>query len=178
MGMVKRKIRKAKPSRRKTPIPRGTRRPRASAKDILAPLSRPVRVPPKWQSHYEQLLRLREQVLRRQGALVKDAREEQQAFSLHMADAATDEFDRDFALTMISSGQGSLYEIDQALNRIRNGTYGLCEITGKPIEPGRLKAIPWTRFSAEAEKQLEKRERIAKVTPPEAQAGEEEEGEE
>jgi RNA polymerase-binding transcription factor DksA len=80
-----------------------------------------------------------------------------------MADAGTDTFDRDFALGMLSSEQDALYEIDEALNRIRDGTYGKCELTGKPIEAPRLEAIPWTRFSAAAEKQLE-REGVVKKT--------------
>ena len=84
-----------------------------------------------------------------------DASEEQPAFSLHMADAGTDQFDRDFALSMASE-QNLLYEIEQAMNRIRGGSYGVCELTGKTIESERLKAIPWARFSAEAEKQLER----------------------
>ncbi len=57
---------------------------------------------------------------------------------------------------MLSSEQNAVYEIDEALDRIRNGSYGVCELTGRKIEPQRLEAIPWTRFSAEAERQLEK----------------------
>ncbi len=74
----------------------------------------------------------------------------------HMADAGTDTYDRDFALGMLSSEQDAAYAIEEALNRIRNGTYGVCELTGKRINVERLEAIPWTRFSAEAEKQLER----------------------
>jgi RNA polymerase-binding transcription factor DksA len=99
---------------------------------------------------------LRGHILRHQGGLAKEAVDQQPAFSSHMADAGTDTFDRDFALGMLSSEQDALYEIDEALNRIRDGTYGKCELTGKPIEPERLEAIPWTRFSAAAEKQLER----------------------
>jgi RNA polymerase-binding transcription factor DksA len=73
-----------------------------------------------------------------------------------MADAATDTYDRDLALSMLSSEVDATYQIDQAIDRIRNGTYGKCELTGKPIEPERLEAVPWARFSAEAEKQLER----------------------
>lgn len=73
-----------------------------------------------------------------------------------MADAGTDSFDRDFALSRISAEQDAVYEIEEAINRILNGTYGICELTGKSIEPARLDAIPWTRFSLEAEEQLEK----------------------
>jgi RNA polymerase-binding transcription factor DksA len=77
-------------------------------------------------------------------------------YSMHMADAGTDEFDRDFALSMASSEQEALYEIDQALDRLQTGTFGICELTHRPIERERLEAVPWTRFSASAEKQLER----------------------
>jgi RNA polymerase-binding transcription factor DksA len=74
----------------------------------------------------------------------------------HLADAGTDSYDRDFALGMLSSEQDAVYEIEEALSRIQAGTYGRCELTGKPIEPARLEAIPWTRFNAGAERQLER----------------------
>lgn len=115
---------------------------------------------------------MRDYLLERKSDLVKDATEEQPAFSLHMADAGTDSFDRDFALSRISSEQDAVYEIDEALMRIRRGTYGVCELSGKPIERARLEAIPWTRFSADAEKQLEREGAIrrAKLAPREAVA--------
>jgi DnaK suppressor protein len=106
---------------------------------------------------------LRDHILRRQGGLAQEANEQQPAFSTHMADAGTDTFDRDFALGMLSSEQDALYEIDEALDRIRDGTYGKCELSGKRIESARLDAIPWTRFSAAAEKQLE-RDGVVKKT--------------
>jgi RNA polymerase-binding transcription factor DksA len=56
---------------------------------------------------------------------------------------------------MLSSEQDAVYQIEQAIDRIRHGTYGTCELTGKPIEPERLLAIPWARFGADAERQLE-----------------------
>ena len=106
---------------------------------------------------------LRAHILRHQGGLVQEAVDQQPAFSTHMADAGTDTFDRDFALGMLSSEQDALYQIDEAIDRIRDGTYGKCELTGKPIESARLDAIPWTRFSAAAEKQLE-RDGVVKKT--------------
>ncbi len=114
------------------------------------------RIPAKWSAHHRHLTQLRELVRLRQQDLVQDALEERPTFSTHQADAATDAFDRDLALGMLSSEQDALNEIDQALHRIRTGAYGRCELTGKPIEAARLKAIPWTRFSAAAEKQLER----------------------
>src|SRR3954469_11052454 len=134
---------------------RPSRRPPAATADILGNGTPPGRVPAKWQKHYRNLVQLRKHLDSRKDVLARDAQEEQPAFSLHMADAATDSFDRDFALSRISSEQDAVYEIDDAINRILNNTYGICELTGKPIEPARLEAIPWTRFSREAEEELE-----------------------
>jgi RNA polymerase-binding transcription factor DksA len=97
---------------------------------------------------------LRDYLLTRQASLAKDALEENPTFSMHMADAGTDAYDRDFALGMLSTQQEALDEVEQALDRIRNGSYGTCELTGKPIEHGRLAAIPWTRFCLAAESSL------------------------
>lgn len=48
-------------------------------------------------------------------------------------------------------------EIDDALKRVANGTYGLCELTGKPIKAERLQELPWARYSIEAARELERR---------------------
>jgi DnaK suppressor protein len=73
-----------------------------------------------------------------------------------MADAGTDTFDRDFALSLVSSEQEALSEIEAAIKRIHNGTYGICEATQKPISKERLIAVPFTRYSTEAKKQVER----------------------
>ena len=101
------------------------------------------------------LLRLREDLSKEIQQLTAEACEETPNYSMHMADAATDSFDRDLVLGLASFEQEGLYEIDAALKRIEDGTYGICELTGKPIPWERLVAIPWTRFSIEAENQLE-----------------------
>lgn len=133
-------------------------KPRATTADVVGQARPPSvnDVPHKFRTHYSRLLLLRDQMLRRQTELAKDAVEEQPTFGTHMADAGTDTFDRDLALSLLSSEQDAVYQIEQALDRIRNGTYGICELTGKPIEHDRLVAIPWTRFSADAERSLEK----------------------
>ena len=69
--------------------------------------------------------------------------------------AFTDAYDRDLALGMLTSEQDALYQVEQALDRIRQGTYGRCELTGRPIQKARLEAIPWARFSTAAERELE-----------------------
>ena len=140
-------------TRKKAPA---KRKPKAVTSEILGAAQKPPRVPVKWRAHYKRLTELREALSRQRSELTQDALSEQPTFSMHMADAATDTYDRDFALGMLSSEQDALYQIDQAIDRIHNGTYGVCELTGKPIESARLEAVPWTRFRAAAEKQIER----------------------
>lgn len=113
-------------------------------------------VKPEWQKYYRHLIELRERLLNQMSGLAKESAEEMASYSLHMADSGTDNFDRDFALSLLSSDQDAIYEIEEALKRIEKGTYGVCELTGKPIPKARLDAIPWTRFTVEAQAQLER----------------------
>ena len=110
----------------------------------------------EWQEFYNNLLELREQLLAQMNGLAKESAQEMAGYSLHMADSGTENFDRDFALSLLSADQDSVYEIEEALKRIERKTYGICELTGKPIPKVRLEAIPWTRFTVEAQAQLER----------------------
>lgn len=116
----------------------------------------PKNIKPEWQRYYTTLLELRQRLLDQMSGLAKESAEEMPGYSLHMADSGTDNFDRDFALSLLSSDQDAIYEIEEALKRIEKNTYGVCELTGKPIPKARLDAIPWTRFTVEAQAQLEK----------------------
>jgi RNA polymerase-binding transcription factor DksA len=115
-----------------------------------------VKVKAEWAKFYQRLLELREQLLRQMNGLAKESAQEMAGYSLHMADSGTDNFDRDFALSLLSSDQDAMYEIEEALKRIEKNTYGVCELTGKPIPRTRLEAIPWTRFTVQAQAQLER----------------------
>jgi RNA polymerase-binding transcription factor DksA len=114
------------------------------------------KVKPEWHSFCLHLLELREQLVRQMNGLAQESAQELAGYSLHMADSGTDNFDRDFALSLLSSDQDAVYEIEEALKRIERKTYGVCELTGKPIPRARLEAIPWTRFTVEAQAQLER----------------------
>jgi RNA polymerase-binding transcription factor DksA len=122
--------------------------------------SKPTNGKPKikaeWTKFYDNLLELRERLLAQMNGLAKESAEEMAGYSLHMADSGTDNFDRDFALSLLSSDQDAIYEIEEALKRIEKNTYGVCELTGKSIPKARLMAIPWTRFTVEAQAQLER----------------------
>lgn len=115
-----------------------------------------VKIKAEWNKFYQRLLELREQLVRQMNGLAKESAQEMAGYSLHMADSGTDNFDRDFALSLLSSDQDAVYEIEEALKRIEKNTYGICELTGKPIPKSRLEAIPWTRFTVQAQAQLER----------------------
>jgi len=131
-------------------------RPKAATTDVLAGPAATPRIKTKWRGHYNRLTELLEFIRRRLNDFNRDAHDAPPNFSTHMADAGTDTYDRDLALSLLSVEQDAVYEIEEALMRIRDGTYGICELTGKPIEPERLEVIPWTRFRAATEKQLER----------------------
>lgn len=73
----------------------------------------------------------------------------------HMADQGSDTFEQSLNLDLAASQRGLLREIDDALDRIDKGIYGICELLGKPIKIDRLRNTPWARFSIEAARQLE-----------------------
>jgi len=112
-------------------------------------------IDPRWRKSYQKLIQIRDYLIDQHQDLGTKAEETEREFITQIADAGTESFLRDYALGMVSNYQEMIYEVDDALQRIAAGTYGVCELTGKPISPERLDAVPWTRFSVEAEQQLE-----------------------
>jgi RNA polymerase-binding transcription factor DksA len=86
----------------------------------------------------------------------REASGELSGYSLHMADAGTDNFDREFALSLVSSEQEGLYEIEEALKRMEQGTYGVCEMCEKLIVRERLEAVPFARLCIHCQSAIEK----------------------
>jgi DnaK suppressor protein len=109
----------------------------------------------KWGKQKQLLIGLRDRLTDQRNGLAKESAKEMESYGVHMADAGTDNFDRDFNLSLLSADQDVIYEIEEALKRIEKGTYGTCEITGKAIPETRLNAIPWTRFRVDAQSELE-----------------------
>ncbi len=135
--------------------------PTAGAKAVY---NDPKKVPEKFRRFFKLLIELRtlltgqidqhsEETLKRSS---KDDAGDLSSYGQHMADAGTDTFDRDFALSLVANEQEALAEIEAAITRINKGTYGVCEVNGKPIDKERLLAVPFTRYSAEAQKELER----------------------
>lgn len=124
-------------------------------------------IPRKWKKYYKLLLELRKHLqdeldLHTSDTLMHSNREDSgdlSNYGNHQADAGTDTFDRDFALSLVSNEQDALYEIEEAVRRMTDGTYGVCEQTGDPIKHERLEAVPFARFSLEGQKEYEKNNR-------------------
>ena len=75
---------------------------------------------------------------------------------MHMADAGTDNYEQEFTLGLVEKDRKLLHEINVALAKIQDGSYGICEGTGKPIAKPRLEAQPWAKYSIEHARQLER----------------------
>lgn len=73
----------------------------------------------------------------------------------HMADQGSDTYDQSLNLDLAASQRTIMNDIDAALMRIESGTYGICELLGKPIKSERLRNTPWARFSIEAARMIE-----------------------
>jgi DnaK suppressor protein len=131
-----------------------------------------VKLTPFLEKQKDRLLQLRDSLLDSMSGVAKDTLRsraegsEASAFGMHQADAGSDAYDRDFALSLLSQEQDALYEIEEALKRIDAGTYGICEMSGKPIAHARLEALPFARYTVECQAQFEKQKRIAKSRTP------------
>ena len=136
---------------------------------LLGRNHREKRLDPFTRKQKEKLLQLRDAMVDSMAGVAQDTLRsraegsEASAFGMHQADAGSDAYDRDFALSLLSQEQDALYEIDQALKRIELGTYGKCEMSGKPIPHARLEAIPFARFTVQCQSQLEKQNKASRV---------------
>jgi len=164
----------AKASAKKSP--RGakvsrTRTPARPGEALIGLNHRERKLTPFMRQQKEKLLQLRDAMVDSMAGVAQDTLRsraegsEASAFGMHQADAGSDAYDRDFALSLLSQEQDALYEIDQALKRIELGTYGTCEMSGKPIPRARLEAIPFARFTVECQSQLEKQNKATRIRP-------------
>ena len=130
------------------------------------------KLPPFLLKQHERLLQLRDSLLDAMAGVAKDnlrsraEGSEASAFGMHQADAGSDAYDRDFALSLLSQEQDALYEIEEALKRVELGTYGICEMSGKPISHPRLEALPFARYTVECQSQIEKQSKVSRARVP------------
>jgi RNA polymerase-binding protein DksA len=81
------------------------------------------------------------------------------SYMIHMADVATDSYNRDFSLDLVTNEQKKLYRISKALKRIEEGTYGFCQECGKKISDKRLNAVPYAELCLEHQRKKEKKKK-------------------
>jgi len=160
----------AKKAKVKPPTrPKAVGRTSDSPAEIFKDNHKPRRLDPFTKEQKQKLLQLRDAMVDSMAGVAQDTLRsraegsEASAFGMHQADAGSDAYDRDFALSLLSQEQDALYEIDQALKRIDLGTYGICEMSGKQIPRARLEAIPFARFTVECQSQLEKQNKASRV---------------
>ena len=89
----------------------------------------------------------------------RDSSGDLSGYSFHMADMATDNFDREFTLGLASNEQQTLNTIDDAIRKIDEGTYGACEECSKMITMKRLAALPHARLCIKCQEIEEKKKR-------------------
>jgi DnaK suppressor protein len=174
-------VKAATPVKKVAPV-----KPRSSVVDFPAPPApvRPPFVPPKAapthsdgpvtpgsngshgvafvQKQRQRLLDLRDDLVDAVSGMARDTirnapeGSEASGSGQHQGDAGSDAYDRDFALSVLAKEQDALYEIEQALYRIKHGSYGICEMSARKIPQARLEAIPFARLTVECQAQWEK----------------------
>jgi DnaK suppressor protein len=103
----------------------------------------------------EELLQLRGETLMKSQ---KDSSGDLSGYTLHMADMATDLYDREFSLELAEGEREILYALDDALKRIDEGTYGKCDMCGENISKQRIKAMPQAKYCIKCQEKEEKSE--------------------
>lgn len=149
--------------------------PLVGTREMLAfgqPVEKMRRLNPWLKKQHMRLLALKDTLLDSMTGVARDNlrsthdSHEASAHGLHQADAGSDAYDRDFALSLLSQEQDALFEIDEALKRIAKGTYGVCEMSGKNIPKARLEARPFARFTVECQNEIERKNRYSRVRQP------------
>ena len=110
------------------------------------------------------LIKLREKIMGDMRALTRDTLEKSpkdasgdlSGYTYHMADVASDTFEREFSLNLAGNEQEILYQIDEALKRIETGEYGICLMCGEKIAKQRLKAVPYAQYCIKCQAKREK----------------------
>lgn len=126
----------------------------------MNPITTPI--DPKWEWHHKALLRLRDTLLHEREEREAAVRNPVELGGEDVVDRANEKCEHDALLAAMRIEEAELSEVEAALERLRKGTYGICEITGRPIAAARLRALPWTRLShAAAEKQASETRRAA-----------------
>lgn len=163
-----------KPAAKSKPTPKSEKATKSAEKPVSTrPVPKaPVKLTPFLKQQKQRLMALRDTILDSMAGVAKDTLRsrpegsEASAFGMHQADAGSDAYDKDFALSLLSQEQDALYEVEEALKRVDLGTYGVCEMSGKQISHLRLEAMPFARCTVECQAELEKNKRFSRSRVP------------
>ncbi len=116
------------------------------------------------QYYEERLLKEKEQIIKQKKVVEniveradKDSAGELSTFRTHIADLSSDTYQREIASQLTTQERKILIEIDEALRKIKEGKYGICERCEKPIDEERLEALPYCRYCIDCQRKLEER---------------------
>ena len=87
----------------------------------------------------------------------RDASGDLSAYTVHMADMAADTYDRELSMNIVSSEQEILYQIDDALKRLEDGSYGICQQCNQAIVMSRLRAVPYASLCIDCQRSKERK---------------------
>jgi RNA polymerase-binding protein DksA len=154
-------------TKRAAPVKKTTTQPKTDKRALKIPVSQPAKSNTKkkvtWLKQ-DDLATFRDLLLAKRQQLVgdvnhmrddalkqsrKDAAGDLSSMPIHMADIGSDNYEQEFTLGLIEGEEGLLHEIDEALERVENGTYGICLATGKRIAKARLNMQPWAKYCIE-----------------------------
>jgi DnaK suppressor protein len=153
---------KAKVKAQPKPIPRPMPRPKIKPVASIRPQPRSLLTGIQIEHFKQLLLAKRSELLNNVNHMEDEALRKSlqssgdlSSMPIHMADLGSDNYEQDLAVGLMDSERQLLHEIDRALDRIDQGTFGICEETGKPITRARLEAVPWARYCIEYERMIE-----------------------
>ncbi len=177
-GMNNRSRRPGARSSAANPSGRVSRRRQLAAAETtqrVGPVAPPAEVPvPRSRLNADELaffkralLEKREQIIASMGTMQNEALRKNRSdaagdlsmMPIHMADIGTDAYEQEFTIGLIENQQETLKEIDDALDRMQKGTFGICEATHKPIAKARLRVKPWARYTLAYKRALEEKMR-------------------
>jgi RNA polymerase-binding transcription factor DksA len=167
------KAKPAKPTKPSKPVSKAPAKPTPkNLPPLVKKAEKPIKLSGWTAKQLDRLLQLKDELLDAMNGVGRDTLRtraegsDASAFGMHTGDAGSDAYDRDFALSLLSQERDSLFEIDAALKKIKDGNYGICEISGKSIPRERLEARPFARYTVECQSELEKTNRLHQVRRP------------
>lgn len=120
-----------------------------------SPQPLPKGIDRRWAWHYQTLQKYRRHLLAQEARHLQEVARPVEAEVADIAERGEDQAERDFAAALLKREPGALAKIEGALRRIEAGTYGICQVTGRPIPDERLRAVPWTAHLREVEARTE-----------------------